>query len=76
MANVIEVVVFAADTDTFLTVNDASIAGHCTQWINSTKEQRLKLYTHKMNAATLFFTVTVTYFRCISMSDVTRSSQL
>ena len=50
MADVIEIVVFAANTDTFLTVNGASIASQCTQWINGTKEQRLKLYTHKMNA--------------------------
>ena len=51
MADIIEIVVFATDTDTFLTVDDTSIAGHGTQWINSTEEQRFELYTQKIHIA-------------------------
>jgi len=34
MSNVIKVIVFTTDTDTFLTINNALVASHCTERIN------------------------------------------
>jgi len=37
-ADIVEVVVLSADTDAFLTVDDASVASHFTLWIDGAQK--------------------------------------
>ena len=43
MPDIVEVIVFAADADTLLTVYDSPVAGHLTLRIHRPQEQWLKL---------------------------------
>ena len=43
ISDVIKVVVFASNTNTLLTVDDASIRRHVTVWVDSTQKHRLEL---------------------------------